>query len=38
MRWNAELGVEGMCENAWRWQSNNPYGYKIVEEVVEETQ
>ena len=31
--WKAELGVDAMCEDTWRWQSNNPYGYKMVEEV-----
>ena len=25
--WAAELGVERMCEDAWRWQSRNPRGY-----------
>jgi UDP-glucose 4-epimerase len=25
--WAAELGVERMCEDAWRWQSRNPKGY-----------
>ena len=25
--WAAELGVERMCEDAWRWQSMNPNGY-----------
>ena len=25
--WKAERGVEEMCEDAWRWQSNNPKGY-----------
>ena len=26
--WEAELGIERMCADAWRWQSNNPTGYK----------
>ncbi len=26
--WEAKRGVEEMCEDAWRWQSNNPDGYK----------
>jgi len=26
--WRAELGVERMCEDAWRWQSANPDGYR----------
>lgn len=26
--WKAERGIEEMCEDTWRWQSNNPEGYK----------
>ncbi len=25
--WEAKYGIEKMCEDAWRWQSNNPDGY-----------
>lgn len=25
--WKAQLGVERMCEDAWRWQVKNPDGY-----------
>ena len=25
--WSAKRGVEEMCQDAWRWQSNNPNGY-----------
>lgn len=25
--WKAELGLERMCADAWRWQSQNPQGY-----------
>ncbi len=25
--WQAQLGVELMCQDAWRWQSQNPKGY-----------
>ena len=25
--WRAELGLERMCADAWRWQSENPDGY-----------
>ncbi len=25
--WTAELGVDEMCEDTWRWQSGNPNGY-----------
>lgn len=26
--WKATHGIEEMCEDTWRWQSNNPNGYK----------
>jgi UDP-glucose 4-epimerase len=25
--WKAQYGIEKMCEDAWRWQSQNPNGY-----------
>ena len=25
--WEAKRGIAEMCEDAWRWQSNNPNGY-----------
>lgn len=25
--WVAEKGIKEMCEDSWRWQSNNPNGY-----------
>ncbi len=25
--WTAERGLDEMCEDSWRWQSNNPEGY-----------
>jgi UDP-glucose 4-epimerase len=25
--WKAVLGVDRMCADAWRWQSQNPNGY-----------
>ena len=28
MGWTAEFGIKEMCEDAWRWQSNNPNGYE----------
>ena len=28
--WKAEYGIERMCEDLWRWQSMNPYGFKKV--------
>jgi len=27
--WRAELGVEAMCDDAWRWQSMNLNGYDL---------
>lgn len=27
MGWSATRGLEEMCEDAWRWQVNNPKGY-----------
>jgi len=26
--WRAEKGIVAMCEDTWRWQSNNPNGYR----------
>ncbi len=26
--WKAERNLEQMCEDAWRWQTNNPNGYE----------
>lgn len=28
LHWKAARGIEKMCEDLWRWQSMNPYGYK----------
>ncbi len=28
--WKAERGIEEMCEDAWRWQTQNPDGYRGV--------
>lgn len=25
--WKAQYGIKEMCEDSWRWQSNNPDGY-----------
>jgi UDP-glucose 4-epimerase len=27
LRWKAKLGIDDMCRDAWRWQSQNPGGY-----------
>lgn len=26
--WEAELGIDKMCESLWNWQKNNPKGYR----------
>lgn len=26
--WKAKYGIDEMCEDSWRWQSQNPNGYK----------
>lgn len=26
--WTAKLDIDDMCQSMWKWQSNNPYGYK----------
>ena len=26
--WEAVRGLDEMCEDSWRWQSNNPNGYE----------
>jgi UDP-glucose 4-epimerase len=26
--WSAQRGIDQMCADAWRWQSNNPNGYE----------
>jgi len=26
--WAAELGLDEMCADAWRWQRQNPQGYR----------
>ncbi len=28
LNWQTELDLKSMCEDAWRWQSNNPQGYE----------
>ena len=33
--WEAKLGVKEMCDDTWRWQSENPMGYQTVEEIEE---
>lgn len=28
LNWKADLGIDRMCEDTWRWQSMNPQGYE----------
>jgi UDP-glucose 4-epimerase len=28
--WKAELGIERMCQDVWRWQSNYPNGFEAL--------
>jgi len=28
MGWKAKLGIDEMCASSWKWQSNNPNGYR----------
>jgi UDP-glucose 4-epimerase len=28
LEWEAKRGIDEMCEDSWRWQSQNPNGYK----------
>ena len=30
LSWEAELGIDRMCEDPWRWQNNNPNGYQSL--------
>jgi len=34
MGWSATRDLATMCEDAWRWQKNNPHGYAGVREAV----
>jgi len=29
--WHAQLDVDAMCRDAWRWQTMNPDGYASVQ-------
>uniref|UniRef100_A0A7S2WHU9 UDP-glucose 4-epimerase n=1 Tax=Mucochytrium quahogii TaxID=96639 RepID=A0A7S2WHU9_9STRA len=31
--WEATIGIEQMIEDTWRWQSNNPNGFRTEEEM-----
>lgn len=30
LQWEAEFGLDRMCEDTWRWQLNYPHGYRAV--------
>lgn len=30
--WEAKFGIEEMCRDSWKWQKQNPDGYKTVED------
>jgi UDP-glucose 4-epimerase len=30
LNWQAKKGIDLMCEDIWRWQLNNPFGYEEV--------
>jgi UDP-glucose 4-epimerase len=32
--WRAQYGIERMCEDHWRWQSNNPDGFTSLSQRV----
>jgi UDP-glucose 4-epimerase len=32
--WHAELDIEAMCQDSWRWQVNNPTGYPEPSELA----
>jgi UDP-glucose 4-epimerase len=36
LNWKAKLNVQNMCDDTWKWQSTNPYGYKVKEIESEE--
>ncbi|MGM0874209.1 MAG: UDP-glucose 4-epimerase GalE [Bacillota bacterium] len=36
LNWIAHKGLEDMCSDSWRWQSNNPNGYEVVKKEQKE--
>lgn len=30
--WSAELDIQDMCEDTWRWQKNNPNGFEATDD------
>jgi UDP-glucose 4-epimerase len=35
LNWIAQKGLEEMCSDSWRWQSNNPNGYEFNKKLKE---
>ncbi|MDQ8735955.1 UDP-glucose 4-epimerase GalE [Paenibacillus sp. LHD-38] len=35
LNWAASLGIEDMCEDAWRWQETNPNGFEPDKENIQ---
>jgi len=35
IHWKPNLSIDKACEDSWRWQSNNPLGYKTVKKEKE---
>ena len=35
LNWSAKYGIKEMCEDSWRWQSNNPNGYETDKSIEE---
>lgn len=35
LNWSAPLGIQEMCNDTWKWQSENPHGYKQEVKVSE---
>ena len=33
MGWKAQYGIEEMCASSWKWQSQNPNGYKAYAQI-----
>ena len=32
LSWTAKRGLKEMCEDLWRWQDQNPYGFRKKED------
>lgn len=34
LKWSSKRGIEEMCADSWRWQSNNPNGFKEGSQIL----